>query len=75
MHTTSEAVRSSRPDMIEIMPATVGKVITRLVSELSIPIIAGGLIETKPEANEAIKCGAAAVSTGQRTLWNGDSLK
>lgn len=75
VHTTSEAVRSSRPDMIEIMPATVGKVITRLVSELSIPIIAGGLIETKPEANEAIKCGAAAVSTGQRTLWNGDSLK
>lgn len=75
VHTTSEAVRSSRPDMIEIMPATVGKVITRLVSELSIPIIAGGLIENESEALEAIKCGAAAVSTGQKTLWNGEAFK
>ena len=72
IHTTVEAVRSSRPDMIEIMPATLGKVITRLSSELPIPIIAGGLIESLAEAKTAIACGAAAVSTGQNTLWNGE---
>ena len=72
IHTTVESVRNSRPDMIEIMPATLGKVITRLSSELPIPIIAGGLIENVSEAKNAIDCGAAAVSTGQNTLWNGE---
>ena len=72
VHTTVESVRSSRPDMIEIMPATVGKVISRLSRDLPIPIIAGGLIERADEAKNAIECGAAAVSTGQTSLWNGE---
>jgi glycerol uptake operon antiterminator len=72
VHTTIEAVKSSRPDMIEIMPATVGKVITRLAGELSTPIIAGGLIETHSEVASALLSGATAVSTGAKTLWNGD---
>lgn len=74
VHTTIEAVSSSRPDMIEIMPAVVGKVITRLVRDLDIPVIAGGLIETDAEVRAAIECGAAAVSTGQKTLWQGAKL-
>ena len=75
VQTTVEAVRSSRPDMIEIMPATVGKVISRLNCDLPIPIIAGGLVETADEARAAIECGAAAVSTGQSSLWNGEIFK
>lgn len=72
VHTTVEAVRSSRPDMIEIMPATVGKVISRLCRDLPIPIIAGGLVESPEEVLDALDCGAAAVSTGQISLWNGE---
>ena len=75
VHTTVEAVRASRPDMIEIMPATVGKVISRLSRDLPIPIIAGGLIENTEEASTALECGAAAVSTGQISLWNGEITK
>ena len=70
IHTTIEAVKASRPDMIEIMPATVSKVITRLAGELDIPIIAGGLIETQTEVAAALISGASAVSTGKRELWN-----
>ena len=70
IHTTIEAVKSSRPDMIEIMPATVGKVITRLAGELDIPIIAGGLIETQSEVASALLSGASAVSTGMCELWS-----
>ena len=70
VNTTIEAVKTSRPDMIEIMPATVGKVISRLASELTLPIIAGGLIESAEEAQIALSCGASAVSTGKRELWN-----
>ncbi len=73
VQTTIEAVKSSRPDMIEIMPATVGKVISRLAGELNTPIIAGGLIETHSEVASALLSGAAAVSTGAKSLWNGDA--
>lgn len=67
--TTVEAVKSSKPDMIEIMPGTVFKIMERLKKMIDIPIIAGGLIETQYEIDEALKSGAAAISTGRRELW------
>lgn len=67
--TTVETVKVSRPDMIEIMPGTVSKIIKNLKTELDMPIVAGGLIETKEEIAEAITSGAKAVSTGKKELW------
>ncbi|MBQ8407488.1 MAG: glycerol-3-phosphate responsive antiterminator [Clostridia bacterium] len=67
--TTVEAVKSSKPDMIEIMPGTVIKIIERLKKMIDIPIIAGGLIENGEEICAALENGAAAVSTGRRELW------
>lgn len=69
IETTVESIKSSKPQMIEIMPGSVLKVISRLKEILNIPIIAGGLIETEEEAIGAIKSGASAVSTGKITLW------
>lgn len=56
------------PDFIEIIPGVIGKVISRFASR-GIPVIAGGLIESKSEITEALSCGAAAVSTGKEDLW------
>ena len=70
VHTTLESVKSSRPDMIEIMPGTQCKVTERIATATDIPIIAGGLIESREEINAVIKSGASAVSTGKRELWN-----
>ena len=64
----NETLASSRPDIIEIMPGTVGKVI-KSFSGRGTPLIAGGLIETKQEATEALSLGALAVSTGKNELW------
>lgn len=69
VQTTIESAASSKADMIEIMPGTVSKVIKTLKKELDMPIVAGGLLETMSEIEEAIRCGAAAVSTGKRELW------
>ncbi len=69
VETTVEAVRTSRPDMIEIMPGTVPKVIVRLQKLTDIPLIAGGLIETEDEVTAALLAGASAVSTAKRALW------
>ena len=70
VHTTVEAVRSSSPDVIEVMPGIACKVIARLHDSLDIPLIAGGLIESEEEVAAAMESGAAAVSTGKEELWN-----
>lgn len=69
VNTTVEAVKSSKPTMIEIMPGTVEKVIKKLKQEINIPVIAGGLIETQEEIKCAFDAGATAVSTGKKELW------
>ena len=53
-------------------PILIGGVIEKIVSRFAtgqILVIAGGLIETKQEITNAIKCGAVAVSTGKQDLW------
>ena len=70
IETTLESVKAAKPDMIEVMPGVVFKVIKRLAPVVTVPIIAGGLIEGTNEANAAYECGASAVSTSSKELWN-----
>lgn len=69
VQTIVDAVKTTRVDMIEVMPGVVPKVIHRLSSLVDIPIIAGGLIETTAERDAILNCGGRAVSTGNRSLW------
>lgn len=68
MESIEEMLRTSNPHLMEIMPGVIGKAIRRF-SSCGIPVIAGGLVETKAEVTEALSCGAAAVSTGREALW------
>ena len=68
--TTVESARSVSPDYIEVMPGLLPKVIRRLSTDLTMPIITGGLIETKAELFEALNAGATAISTSNPVLWN-----
>lgn len=67
---TLKSLDSSQADMLEIMPGVISKVITQLKKTVNIPIIAGGIIDNKTEIIEALRAGAAAVSTGKCELWN-----
>ena len=69
VHTTIESAKMSTADMIEMMPGPLSKIITKLSKELETPVVAGGLIETVEEAENAILSGATAVSTGKGELW------
>ena len=53
---------------MELMPGIIDKAITRFCRG-NIPVIAGGLIETKQEVTNALGHGAAAVSSGKNELW------
>lgn len=61
-------LETSSPDLIEIMPGVIGKIISRF-ADAKAPLIAGGLVQTKAEVTQALSMGAFAVSTGQQELW------
>lgn len=64
----SDVLASANPCMIEIMPGVITKTISKF-AEKSVPVIAGGLVETKEEVTAALGAGAIAVSTGSEALW------
>lgn len=68
LESTEDILRSTNPHTMELMPGVIGKAIERF-SHGNIPVIAGGLIQTKAEVMDALGCGATAVSTGQQELW------
>lgn len=69
INTTIETLKSSKAQMIEVMPGNMTKAIKRLKEAVDVPIIAGGLIETWEETLEVLDSGASAVSTGKSLLW------
>lgn len=67
--TAFESIKTSKPDMIEIMPGLMTRQITYFADSTDIPVIAGGLIETKDDVISALSAGASAISTSRSELW------
>ena len=68
--TSVDSIKISKPDIIEIMPGVVTKKIKEFAERASMPIIAGGLVETAEEVRAALEAGANVVSTGEAELWS-----
>jgi glycerol uptake operon antiterminator len=62
-------INAVSPNAVEVMPGIASKIIKSLQKEVHLPIIAGGLINTKIEIMESISSGAMAVSTTASELW------
>ena len=67
--TAVENIRASNPDMVEMMPGILPKIIEEFHSTKRIPVIAGGLIRNKNDIYRALSAGAIAISTGNQKLW------
>lgn len=67
--TIQDSVDFAKPDIIELMPALVPKIIKQFVAG-NIPVIAGGLVSTKEEVLEVLSYGVISVSTSESTLWD-----
>lgn len=68
MGSVHEMLRQTNPHFIEIMPGVIPKILQNF-SNGPLPVIAGGLIETKGEITAALNSGATAISTGAPKLW------
>lgn len=57
------------PDLIELMPGVIPKVIRRVREQVGVPIIAGGLISDREDIIAALSAGALCVSTTCADVW------
>ncbi|MDD9270767.1 glycerol-3-phosphate responsive antiterminator [Paenibacillus sp. GCM10023248] len=64
-----KAAEQSQPDAIEVMPGIMPRIIEGLTEMTPYPIIAGGLVDSQGQIDEALQAGALAVSTGKSELW------
>lgn len=73
----SEALRTGihlackyKPDVVEVLPAAVpASAIKQLKEGTGLPILAGGLVHTREDVDNAIKNGICAISASQTDLW------
>ncbi len=64
-----KSVRKNKPSMVEIMPGIIPSVIKRFTQEVTVPVIAGGMVDDKKQVIDALSSGAIGVSTGAKALW------
>lgn len=58
------------PDLMEIMPGLMPKIIYLINSRYRTPVIAGGLIRDKDDIVNALSAGALCISTTYEPAWN-----
>ncbi|MCD7820680.1 MAG: glycerol-3-phosphate responsive antiterminator [Clostridiales bacterium] len=63
------SMSSVGPDFLEILPGVMPDIIRRLHAATKIPLLAGGLIDSKKDAIGALDAGATAISTTNEAVW------
>lgn len=67
---TLSHIEENKPTAVEIMPGLMPKILYHVTSKAKLPVITGGLIDSKEDIVSALSAGVCAVSTTQRKLWN-----
>ena len=57
------------PDVVEVLPGVMPKILKQICKTSKVPVIAGGLISDKEDVMGALGAGAAAVSTTNQKVW------
>jgi len=52
-----------------VLPGVIPSIIEEIKETTGIPILAGGLIRTKEDVQQALNAGATAVTTSREDLW------
>ncbi|WP_407271267.1 glycerol-3-phosphate responsive antiterminator [Radiobacillus sp. PE A8.2] len=62
-------IEKSNPDYVEVLPGIVPEILTEVKQALPCPIIAGGLIRSVVDVENALHAGAVAISTTDQEIW------
>ncbi len=69
LSTTRKQMDAFHPDLVEVMPGIIPRVLKEIRGYTDIPLIAGGLISNKKDVMAALSAGADAISTTNEALW------
>lgn len=61
--------KTARPDLIEILPALMPKIVAKICHISSIPVIAGGLVSDKEDIMALLQAGVTSVSSTNEQIW------
>lgn len=62
-------VKSAKPDLIEVLPALMPKIVTKICKISTIPVIAGGLVSDKEDIMALLQAGVTSVSSTNENIW------
>ncbi|GGD89582.1 glycerol-3-phosphate responsive antiterminator [Paenibacillus nasutitermitis] len=65
----AKSLSQSEPDIVEVMPARIPDMIGRVKALTGLPIITGGLLYERSQAEACLKYGTVAVSSSKPELW------
>ncbi|SEN81489.1 glycerol-3-phosphate responsive antiterminator [Lihuaxuella thermophila] len=69
LETSYRLLQSFKPDYIEVLPGIIPHIIKEVSENTGVPVLAGGLIRTIGEVEEAIQAGAVAATTSSENIW------
>jgi glycerol uptake operon antiterminator len=69
LETSYRLLKSFKPDYIEVLPGIIPHIIKEVSENTGVPILAGGLIRSMKEVDEAIDAGAVAATTSSENIW------
>ena len=62
-------LKNTKPDIIEVLPGPMPKVVKRISDMAKCPVIAGGLVADKEDVMSLLDAGAACISSTNQTVW------
>lgn len=70
LSTIGRQIGQSAPDMIEVLPGCLPKIIRKIRAMCDVPLIAGGLIQDKEDIMNALDAGATGISATRSEIWS-----
>lgn len=62
-------LHTAKPDLIEVLPALMPKVVSKICALSSVPVIAGGLISDKEDVMSLLEAGVISISSTNQNVW------
>jgi glycerol-3-phosphate responsive antiterminator len=62
-------IKNAKPDVIEILPALMPKIIRKTCAMTSRPVVAGGLVSDKEDVMACLDAGATCISSTNTDVW------
>lgn len=65
-----ESIKRSRPNVIEVLPGVMPKIIKKIIKNTHLPTISSGLISDEEDFKAIFDAGVIAISSSKKSIWN-----